>query len=89
MKRFSIEITSVPDRKNLVAEIWFGENLVAEVNHESDYLEIELYPSEKLKFRFKNLSRPESPLINGSAHVSLKDVALVRGHWALCKVCFN
>ena len=54
MKKFKIEITSVPDRKNLVTEIWFGENLVAEVNHESDYLEIELYPSEKLKFRFKN-----------------------------------
>ncbi len=54
MKRFRIEITSEPDRKNLVAEIWFGENLVAEVNHESEYLEIELYPSEKLKFRFKN-----------------------------------
>jgi hypothetical protein len=50
MNTFKIEITSVPDRANLVAEIWFGENLIAEVNHESDEPVIKLYSSQKMVF---------------------------------------
>lgn len=52
MSEFSIEITSVPDRESLVAEIWYKMNLVAEVNQENDKLEIEFYPTEKLSFDF-------------------------------------
>lgn len=43
MMRYSIEITSVPDRERLVAEIWEGDQIVAEINQENDELEIEIY----------------------------------------------
>lgn len=55
MKEFEILITSPPDREKLVAEIWSGENLVAEINQESDNLEIEIYASEKLVFSLDDL----------------------------------
>ncbi len=42
-RKFRIEITSVPDRNILVAEIWFGEKHIAEINQESDEMKIELY----------------------------------------------
>lgn len=48
MSKFKIEITSVPDREKLVAEIWFEENLIAEINTERDCVELELYPSQGL-----------------------------------------
>ena len=32
MKKFEILITDVPDRENLVAEVWYGETLIAEIN---------------------------------------------------------
>jgi hypothetical protein len=50
MSKFKIEITSVPDRENLVAEIWFEDSLIAEVNQENDEAEIELYHSESTTF---------------------------------------
>ena len=40
MKKFTIEITSVADRRKPVAEIWFGDDLIAEVNQEQDSFEI-------------------------------------------------
>lgn len=49
MDKFKIEISSVPDRENLVAEIWHNEILVAEINQENKNLEIELYQSAKIK----------------------------------------
>ena len=55
MKEFEILITSPPDREKLVAEIWSDENLVAEINQESDNLEIEIYASEKLVFSLDDL----------------------------------
>lgn len=54
MEKFTIEITSVTDRNKPVAEIWFGEKLLAEINRETDSLEIELYISEKSTFCFKD-----------------------------------
>lgn len=37
MSKFKIEITSVPDRIHIVAEIWYEEILLAEVNHEDNF----------------------------------------------------
>ena len=54
MTKFKIEISSVPDRVNLVAEIWHNEILVAEINQEKDKLEIELYQSEKITFELED-----------------------------------
>jgi len=50
MSKFKIEISSVPDRENVVVEIWFDETLVAEINQETGKLEIEFYLSEKIAF---------------------------------------
>lgn len=50
MSKFKIEITSVSDRNNLVAEIWFGDILVAEISQEEKSLEIELYNEKEQKF---------------------------------------
>jgi hypothetical protein len=50
MNKFKIEIASVPDRENLVAEIWHNEILVAEISQENENMEIEFYQSGKIKF---------------------------------------
>lgn len=50
MSKFKIEISSVPDRENLVAEVWYDEILVAEINQETKKLEIEFYLNEKVTF---------------------------------------
>lgn len=50
MSKFKIEIADVPDRENLVAEIWCNEILVAEINQETEKLEIEFYLNEKIAF---------------------------------------
>ena len=50
MKGFEILITSPPDRKKLVAEIWHNDILVAEINQEKENLEIGFYLNEKIKF---------------------------------------
>jgi hypothetical protein len=54
MSKFKIEITSVPDREKLVAEIWYCDNLIAEINQESDDYQIEIYPSGKLIFSYED-----------------------------------
>lgn len=46
MKKLTIEITSPPDREDLVAEIWRKDQMIAEVNQESENLELEVYCSE-------------------------------------------
>jgi hypothetical protein len=50
MSKFKLEISSVPDREKLVAEIWYDEILVAEINQETEKLEIEFYLNKKIKF---------------------------------------
>lgn len=50
MKEFIVLITSPPDREKLVAEIWYDKILVAEINQETEKLEIELYLNEKIAF---------------------------------------
>lgn len=53
MSKFKIEITSVPDRNKLVAEIWYEEILIAEINQENDAIEIELYPLHKILLNYQ------------------------------------
>lgn len=69
MNKLNIEISSVPDRNKLVAEIWYGNNLIAEINQESDYLEIELYPLQKVTLDYqeflKILEDAKNRLIQG------------------------
>jgi hypothetical protein len=44
MNKLRISISSPPDRENLVAEIFFETEQVAEINQESGSLMIEIYP---------------------------------------------
>ena len=54
-RNLTIEITSVPDKEQLVAEIWYMDYLIAEINQENNYLEIEFYTTKKnLKFSFED-----------------------------------
>ncbi len=38
-----IQIVDVPDREDLVIEIWSGDNLLCEINKEKGQLEIEFF----------------------------------------------
>lgn len=55
MNKMKVEITSVPDRENLVAEIWFNETLIAEVNQEQEVLKVEFYTSSGVSIPFEEL----------------------------------
>lgn len=50
MSKFNIELSSVPDRENLVAEIWYEKKMVAEVNKEIEKFVIEFYLDGKISF---------------------------------------
>ena len=50
MSKFNIELSSVPDRENLVAEIWYENKMVAEVNKEIEKFVIEFCLDEKKSF---------------------------------------
>ena len=50
MSKFNIELSSVPDRENLVAEIWYENKMVAEVNKETEKFVIEFCLDEKISF---------------------------------------
>ncbi|MFC3198192.1 hypothetical protein ACFOET_11275 [Parapedobacter deserti] len=41
MEKLTVEIASPPDRDDLVAELWLDGKMVAEINQESNELEIE------------------------------------------------
>jgi hypothetical protein len=55
MNKIKVEIASVPDRENLVAEIWYNESLIAEVNLEQKDLNIEFYTSHGQVLPFDEL----------------------------------
>jgi len=58
MNKFEIILASVPDREDLVAEIWHEGDLIAEVNKEKGYLELEFFSqslSNKLIFKMDEL----------------------------------
>jgi hypothetical protein len=40
----TITIASLPDRENLVAELWFGDVQWGEINQEGESLTLEIYP---------------------------------------------
>lgn len=42
--RFTIEVTSVPDREGRVAEVWLQQEQFAELRHEVDELRVQIYP---------------------------------------------
>lgn len=54
MDHFTIEIASVPGREKLVAEIWYKNTMIAEINQELSFLEIELFQTGKLNFTFED-----------------------------------
>ncbi len=39
MRKLNIEISSIPDREKLVAVIWYGNELIAEISQERGFLE--------------------------------------------------
>ncbi|HAS45818.1 MAG TPA: hypothetical protein DCS93_35380 [Microscillaceae bacterium] len=46
--KYSITIAGMPDREKLAAEIWNENNrMIAEINQENEYLELEIYFSKK------------------------------------------
>lgn len=44
---YSIKVVSVPDRNKLVAEVWLGPNMIAEINEEGPQMAIEFYPTQQ------------------------------------------
>lgn len=42
-RNLRVELTSVPDRDTLVAEVWYGDELLAELRHEPDGVKAQLY----------------------------------------------
>ncbi|WP_277633340.1 hypothetical protein [Avrilella dinanensis] len=53
MKKLTIEIASAPDRENLVAEIWQEDEMIAEINQESENLELEIFADKNGKLKLK------------------------------------
>mgnify|MGYP003585637291 CR=1 FL=1 len=50
MSQFKIEISSVPDKEKLVAEIWYNDIMIAEINQETKELLIEFFVAENISF---------------------------------------
>jgi hypothetical protein len=48
--KYSVQIVSVPDRNKLVAEIWFENQMIAEINQEKEKLELIIYFNHKERF---------------------------------------
>lgn len=44
MAKFEVNIASVPDKQELVVEIWNGPYQIAEINFEGGTEKIEIYP---------------------------------------------
>lgn len=44
MTTFSVQLANAPDREKEVAEIWLGDEMVAELNQESGVVALEIYP---------------------------------------------
>ena len=59
MQEFSFEVTSVPDREQLVAELWFGADQVAELSPEDNATTIRLFspPGGEWEFPFEEFRR--------------------------------
>lgn len=53
MKNLSVQILSVPHREKLIAEIQYDHYIIAEINQDSDELEIEMFAYDEIQFAFK------------------------------------
>lgn len=42
--KFTVELASVPDRDDLVAEIWVGTELLGEIRFDDGALRVQIYP---------------------------------------------
>jgi len=47
MNYLSVSIASVPDRENVVAELWYQDQLWGELSYENNEFKLEIYPSSK------------------------------------------
>jgi len=58
MPNFSIEIASVPDRDEVVAELWFGSDQVAELSQDGGELTLQVFaaPSGHWEFAYEAFS---------------------------------
>lgn len=71
MKNLIIEITSPPDRENLVAEIWLGNQMIAEINQENENLRLEIFADENGKLElsyndfYEALKKAKEKLVGG------------------------
>ena len=71
MKNLTIEITSPPDRENLVAEIWLGNQMIAEINQENENLGLEIFADENGKLElcyndfYEALKKAKEKLVGG------------------------
>lgn len=54
MPEFTIEIASLPDRDELVAELWFGSDQVAELSQNGGSLTLQIFapPTNSWEFSF-------------------------------------
>lgn len=46
MKKFELIYATLPDKEQEVAEIWYGNKQICEINQENSNLEIEIYAYE-------------------------------------------
>jgi len=48
-QQLEVVIASPPDRARLVAEIWLGQNMIAEISQEGPEMVVEVYSSGSMK----------------------------------------
>ena len=68
--KYSIIIASPADRDKLVAEIWNGDQMIAEINQENNELEIEFYFDESKIPLNLNLEALSNALTEGKQKLS-------------------
>jgi len=69
---FTVEIASVPDRDDAVAEIWHSNDMVAEVYHdEYGKLNIDIYPNKSSELWKFELSSWQSALAEAKSRLGL------------------
>lgn len=76
MERFRINVASLPDRENLVAEIVYDEVQWAEISQESEEMMIQFYPHPRQEFW--EFPMNEALLLLQNAKKALLDMGSVR-----------
>ncbi len=72
MKNFRITVNSLPDRENLVAEIYYKHYQFAEISRETGEITIQFYPHPQKKYW--EFSLPEIQKIIEEAKTKLIEV---------------